>query len=501
MPWEFHVNVTTSTPLITSDGDIVVGSSDGFLYRISDDITSASSVFKVLVGGRGDSLTSPVYVAEIDSFVVATTSGKLYVVSATAGEQSAEYLTGSSDVSSSPVVNSDGIVYIGIKEGKFKGIDVIKDIVLWTAFLDSAVLSTAAISADNIVYVFTEDGVLHALDGETGGAEIWQFRTQSANTRTVSPAIGADGIVVVGASDGIVYSLGAAIDQCTPPVNFTSMDIITCDPSSAPSEPPSGSPSQLPSSSPTAVPTTPTSAPSYAPTTALRTEVTLSVLTTLSAISAAQFISDESNTVSFQDAIAAVVGSGVSSSDVFIDSVTENTGLRRRLATIACDVAWNLTFISELIDPSGSTHSTVSIVEASITTAISDGTLDILLAAGSTDMTNVVAATPSFGEVFIAILHSAPPSGQPTSQPSGQPTGQPTAAPSGQPSSQPSGQPTGQPTAVPSSQPSSQPTSNPSCIAGHFDVTDIDGVVGTRGCDVSGTDICNISSVPCNIVY
>lgn len=540
--WQFALNNTYSSPLIASGGDIVVGSSDGFLYKLKDNGNSAFQVFKTSMDpSRMTPLTSPVYIESIDQYAVASREGHLYVVSAINGAVFNTYFITTSAADASVSVGSNSALYLGNLGGSVRAINMSTGVILWTKTIGSPVVSTAVISSDELIYVFTDDGVLHCLDGQNAGNQLWAFHTKTPAPYTISPAIGSDGVVYVAVGDGAVRSIGSPAPQCNvAPSYYSSLDVITC---VEPTGQPTGQPTRQPSSSlptftttpvPTAVPSTaaptaptsvptshpsyvpsyvpsgqPTSVPSQAPSTALQSEVTLTAVTRLTSISAAQFENGTANTAAFKETVASVIGNHVSSSDVIIVNVTDTSTVRRVrgrvLATSSCDIGWTVTYVSQVVNPAATTDSTASTVESLVNTATNDGSFDAMLVSLAPSLTGVSAGLPVFSPtIFVAIVKSAFPTSQPSGQPSGPPTGQPSGQPSIQPSSQPSsypsrepssapsvvptgqpsGQPTGVPTGQPTGQPTAQPTSSPSCNAGSYDVVNIDGVVGTRGCEI-----------------
>jgi outer membrane protein assembly factor BamB len=107
-------------------------------------------------------------------------------------------------VEASPVIGSDGTIYIGADDGKVYAIDGITGVIRWAVTVQSqGVDSSAAIGVDGTVYVGAGESVV-ALDPATG-AEKWRFAT--TGDVESSPTIGPDGTLYVGADDARVYAL------------------------------------------------------------------------------------------------------------------------------------------------------------------------------------------------------------------------------------------------------------------------------------------------------
>ena len=232
------------------NGTIVVGAADGNVYAI--DATSGRVRWRGRTGGRVRS--SP---AVADGRVyVGSYDGRVYCFDLATGAQrwrydtegvkleSASFGFDRRSIQSSPVV-SDGVVYVGARDGFLYAIDAADGHLRWRVdhkvswvitspavsggavyagssdgrfaqALDTAGTERWRFSADAIVWsspsvagplVYFGDGIgrLHAVD-RTTGAEQWMFRTGASMLS--SPAI-AGGLVVVGSTDGGVYALRA----------------------------------------------------------------------------------------------------------------------------------------------------------------------------------------------------------------------------------------------------------------------------------------------------
>jgi outer membrane protein assembly factor BamB len=110
-------------------------------------------------------------------------------------------------VEASPVIGSDGTIFIGADDGKVYAIDGTTGVIHWAVTVQSeGVDSSAAIGFDGTIYVGAGESVV-ALDPLTG-TEKWRFAT--AGDVESSPTIGSDGTLYVGADDARVYALDSS---------------------------------------------------------------------------------------------------------------------------------------------------------------------------------------------------------------------------------------------------------------------------------------------------
>ncbi|MBH53435.1 MAG: hypothetical protein CMI18_03705 [Opitutaceae bacterium] len=117
----------------------------------------------------------------------------------------------SGEIYSSPAIDLDGSVYIGVNDETDDGINDNAVVALnsdgslkWKAEATDWVESTPAIGPNGVLYVGTWDGFLYALDTETG-AEIWKFETFGVIDSSV--AIGEDGVLYFGNGENALYAI------------------------------------------------------------------------------------------------------------------------------------------------------------------------------------------------------------------------------------------------------------------------------------------------------
>jgi outer membrane protein assembly factor BamB len=142
---------------------------------------------------------------------VGSSDGYLYALDRPTGAQRWRFSAGS-PVNSSPAV-ARGLVVFGSRDGFFFALDArtgsqrwmhqTGDLIPWEwGFEGWDVYTASAVVADTVVLFGGGDGVLYALELESG-RELWQLQTGGRIRST--PAV-ADATVFVGSTDGIVYA-------------------------------------------------------------------------------------------------------------------------------------------------------------------------------------------------------------------------------------------------------------------------------------------------------
>ena len=111
------------------------------------------------------------------------------------------------EISASPSVGRNGMVYFGAKDHTFYAVDSAKGKLTWKYRTHGAISASAAVGNNAVVYFGSEDSFVYALDGAQGGLE-WKFET-GGKIRS-SPALSNLGILYVGSDDKNVYALDTA---------------------------------------------------------------------------------------------------------------------------------------------------------------------------------------------------------------------------------------------------------------------------------------------------
>jgi outer membrane protein assembly factor BamB len=74
----------------------------------------------------------------------------------------------------------------------------------WELTLERCVFGPPSVGSDGTVYCGSTDGRFRAVDGKTGKVK-WSFLT--GNSAGIAPAIGSDGVVYVGSEDHRLYAI------------------------------------------------------------------------------------------------------------------------------------------------------------------------------------------------------------------------------------------------------------------------------------------------------
>ena len=208
--WHFLTgNWVVSSPAVSDDGTVYVGSIDHYLYATDSQGKKKWSVelagpviSSPLISGENIYVTAASLSSLSTSDMNATGTGYLYKIS-TSGSKSILY-TFPGIVGTSPVVDSNGVVYVGCLDRKMYAInqDGTKK---WSFMTGGRIGSSPSLSSDeSTLYFGSEDGYLYALN-TSNGSEKWRFKTQSAIIS--SPAIDASGTIYIGSLDNCVYAV------------------------------------------------------------------------------------------------------------------------------------------------------------------------------------------------------------------------------------------------------------------------------------------------------
>lgn len=198
-----------SSPVIGPDGNIYFGNNDGVIYSLNPEGEKEwNRSFKGENEGR-----------MIQSSPAIDEDGHIYIASTrlneqgslTAGKLHALYPNGTErwtferdiGIASSPAVGDDGRIYIGVGDGHLFAIDKDDGSEVWRFGVAGPVFSSPSIGADGTVYIGAYDHNLYAVNSD--GTEKWNFST--GNFIFSSPSIGQDGTIYFGSFDENIYAL------------------------------------------------------------------------------------------------------------------------------------------------------------------------------------------------------------------------------------------------------------------------------------------------------
>ena len=143
-----------------------------------------------------------IYVSSADKYPnIRDPDGKLYAINPDDGSLKWSYALGDS-ATSSPAIGSDDTIYIGSRDHKLYAINP-DGTEKWKHTTGDSVFSSPAISFDGTVYIGSTDKKLYAINPD--GSLKWNY-TMGSDVLS-SPAIGFDGTIYVGSGDGNLYAV------------------------------------------------------------------------------------------------------------------------------------------------------------------------------------------------------------------------------------------------------------------------------------------------------
>ena len=197
--WKFETGNEIYSSAAVSNGQILFGSYDNYLYCLNLDGTLAWKF-----GTQGYVHCAP---AVVDGATfIAGCDEHLRTIDVKTGEQISE-LRLETYLIASPAVIGD-VLYVGTYGSEVVAVDWKKQTVLWryqTGNGDFPFHSSAAVT-DNLVIVGGRDKYVHAINRQTG-KKVWTFPTRAKVDS--SPVVVGDR-VFIGSNDGNLYELGLA---------------------------------------------------------------------------------------------------------------------------------------------------------------------------------------------------------------------------------------------------------------------------------------------------
>jgi len=202
-------NAIYSTAVIDANNISYVGSIDGKLYSFN---SKGDQLWNYTTGGIIDSspalLTSRGAAGRVvpPNIIVGSYDGNLYSIS-TDGSQRWNFTTGGPIVSSPAIFYLNGQsknIYIGSTDGNLYSLSIYGTL-LWSYPTGNAIVSSPAVDQNNIVYVGSNDGNLYALNSTNNGTLLWSIQT--GDPIVSSPVIDSSGQLYFGSSDQTVYAI------------------------------------------------------------------------------------------------------------------------------------------------------------------------------------------------------------------------------------------------------------------------------------------------------
>jgi len=184
-----------SSPTISADGTIYIGSDDHYLYAINPDGTlkwKFDTGGMVFYSSPALSKEGTIYIGSYGRYLNALNPD---------GTLKWKYKTGSW-ISSAPAISKDGTIYIGSDDHYLYAINP-NGTLKWKYETGGWIVSSPAISEEGRIYMGSWDHYLYAIN--PNGTLKWKYETGwGVNS---SPAISKDGTIYVGSWDHYLYAL------------------------------------------------------------------------------------------------------------------------------------------------------------------------------------------------------------------------------------------------------------------------------------------------------
>ena len=197
--WQYNTgSEIISPPVLSTDGTIYVGDTNGKFHAISQDGTKkwTYAIGEEISAAAAVDTNGVIYVGSNDKYLYAIKND---------GSLKWKYKT-LGGINSSPVINpQDGTIYFGSEDKKLYALDTSGKL-KWKAGLDEQVWSSPALDTGyNVIYVGTLGGTLYAIN-TADGTEKWTYETEDIIIG--SPSIDTtNGFVIFGSGNGKVYAL------------------------------------------------------------------------------------------------------------------------------------------------------------------------------------------------------------------------------------------------------------------------------------------------------
>ena len=212
--WGFPVNgMVTNSPVVFLDKEnkniIYAGTSSGNLYAIKDKGNSyellwqkqlADTIFSS-VAVYPDGLNSMIYLASKGGYLYRMTWDGIY--------DDTWKVNINNPVYSSPLIDGNGIVYIGAKNGVLFGFPkefTNSSTPVSTITLESGIIGTPAIGSNGFIYVGTEKGFLYSLDNSKQSLQV-KWKANLYSSINSSALVTESGLIYMGTLKGDLFVL------------------------------------------------------------------------------------------------------------------------------------------------------------------------------------------------------------------------------------------------------------------------------------------------------
>jgi len=196
LKWKTRIgSLVYSSPAIDKDGTIYIGSNNWNLYAINSD---CSTKWVYTTGGGIDS--SPAIGAD-GTIYFGSTDYYLYAINPNGTLKWRLFID---NVYGSPLIDDDGIIYIGSVRGRNILAVYPNGTKKWSYQTSDRVYDSPAIDDNGILYCGSNDQYMYALFSNNGTLK-WKYKT--GDKIQSGPTIADDGTIYFGSGDGYMYAL------------------------------------------------------------------------------------------------------------------------------------------------------------------------------------------------------------------------------------------------------------------------------------------------------
>jgi hypothetical protein len=192
----------SASAVLTADRKLIFPTEKGTIYGF-DLIANSTPDTPTWIKEFADSVVLAPAVDADNNIILGTKSGRILKINfGPAGLVSTLWATSIGNrISTSPVIDASGFIYVGCEDGVLRKIDPVSGQVIWSYITTTPIRTTPAISQYGRLYFGNDGGVFSCID--TSGKKLWQFENPVAITASV---LHMNGTSYIGTTDGYVYS-------------------------------------------------------------------------------------------------------------------------------------------------------------------------------------------------------------------------------------------------------------------------------------------------------
>ena len=208
--WASQIVPVVTTPAIDEAGNVYIAGTNDSRTVLS--LASFNGAQNWIFTATAAINASPVLGSDGTVYVI-DGRGRLFGIDPDTGTSpgvifDASAQTPGAQVFASPALGANGILYIVDTMGMLTAFDTASGMVNWHISLGAAIYSSPLVTADNTLIFGADDGVVYGVADRGASAEIrWTYQTGAAVRSSPALANDTTGTIFVGSSDRLVYAL------------------------------------------------------------------------------------------------------------------------------------------------------------------------------------------------------------------------------------------------------------------------------------------------------